>query len=62
MVHGVGAAIAKYMGDQVQARKATIVKPIEAYVDGDKLVQVFEYVDGPKKGERTKLVTKIASP
>lgn len=39
------------------ARQASMVKAIEAYVEGDKLVQVFEYIDGPKKGERLKLVT-----
>lgn len=34
------------------------VTPISARIDGDLLIQEFEFIDGPNKGERTKIVTK----
>lgn len=40
-------------------RKVTAVILVETYTDEGRLVQVFEYVDGPKKGERVKLVSKL---
>jgi hypothetical protein len=35
------------------------VKPLGITVDGDKIIQVFEFVDGPRAGQITTLVTRI---
>lgn len=38
---------------------STTCKPVQATVKGDWLIQEFEYTDGPLKGERFKVVTKM---